>query len=96
MGLSEEFALETAINQIHTKTDARKLLLTVNSHGGLIQVSYKIARALWKAFEEIIVFVPHIAASGETLLALTGNKIVMGMMSQLSSLDPQAQNGLST
>ena len=31
MGLSEEFAVETAINQIHTKTDARKLLLLVNS-----------------------------------------------------------------
>jgi hypothetical protein len=91
MGLSEEFAVETAINQIQAKTDAKKLLLLVNSPGGLVQSSYKIARALRKAFEEIIVFVPHIAASGGTLLALTGNKIVMGMMSQLSPLDPQAQ-----
>jgi len=49
-------------------------------------------RALRKAFEEIIVFVPHIAASGGTLLSLTGNKIVMGMISQLSPLDPQAQS----
>jgi hypothetical protein len=93
MGLSEEFAVETAINQIHTKTDARKLLLLVNSPGGLVQSSYKVARALRKTFKEIIVFVPHIAASGGTLLALTGNKIVMGMMSQLSPLDPQAKSG---
>lgn len=92
MGLAEEFAVETAINQIQTKTDIRKLLLLVNSPGGLVQSSYKIARALRKAFNEIIVFVPHIAASGGTLLALTGNKIVMGMMSQLSPLDPQAQS----
>jgi len=63
----------------------------VNSPGGLVQSSYKIARALRKTFKEIIVFVPHIAASGGTLLALTGNKIVMGMMSQLSPLDPQAK-----
>jgi hypothetical protein len=91
MGLSEEFAVETAINQIQAKTDARKLLLLVNSPGGLVQSSYKIARALRKTFKEIIVFVPHIAASGGTLLALTGNKIVMGMMSQLSPLDPQAK-----
>ncbi|HDQ06837.1 MAG TPA: hypothetical protein ENN36_09000 [Candidatus Bathyarchaeota archaeon] len=91
MGLSEEFAVETAINQIQTKTDAQKLMLLVNSPGGLVQSSYKIARALRKTFKEIIVFVPHIAASGGTLLALTGNKIVMGMMSQLSPLDPQAQ-----
>jgi len=91
MGLSEEFAVETAINQIQVKTDARKLLLLVNSPGGLVQSSYKIARALRKTFKEIIVFVPHIAASGGTLLALAGNKIVMGMMSQLSPLDPQAK-----
>lgn len=91
MGLSEEFAVETAINQIQTKTDAQKLMLLVNSPGGLVQSSYKIARALRKTFKEIIVFVPHIAASGGTLLALTGNKIVMSMMSQLSPLDPQAQ-----
>ena len=50
MGLSEEFAIETAINRICTKTDARKLLLLVNSPGGLVQSSYKIARALRKAF----------------------------------------------
>jgi hypothetical protein len=93
MGLSEEFAVETAINQIQTKTEVRKLMLLVNSPRGRVQSSYKIARALRKAFKEIIVFVPHIAASGGTLLALTGNKIVMGMMSQLSPLDPQAQSG---
>ena len=51
----------------------------VNSPGGLVQSSYKVARASRKTFKEISVFVPHIAASGGTLLALTGNKIVMGM-----------------
>jgi hypothetical protein len=91
IGLSEEFAVETAINKIQAKTDNRKLLLLVNSPGGSVQSSYKIARALRKTFKEIIVFVPHIAASGGTLLALAGNKIVMGMMSQLSPLDPQAK-----
>jgi hypothetical protein len=90
IGLSEEFAVETAINEIQAKTDNQKLLLLVNSPGGLVQSSYKIARALRKTFKEITVFVPHIAASGGTLLAIAGNKIVMGMMSQLSPLDPQA------
>jgi hypothetical protein len=92
MGLSEEFAVETAINQIQNMTQNRKLLFLVNSPGGLVQSSYKVARALRKTFKEITVFVPHIAASGGTLLALTGNQIVMGMMSHLSPLDPQAQS----
>ncbi len=73
-----------------------ELLLLVNSPGGLVQSSYKIARALRKAFKEIIVFIPHIAASGGTLLALTGNKIVMGMMNLLSPLDLQSQSGDGT
>lgn len=57
-----------------------------------MQSSYKIAHALRKTFKEIIVFVPHIAASGGTLFGLTGNKIVMGVMSHLSPLDPQAES----
>ena len=92
MGLSEEFAVETVINEINQKTDTKKIMLLVNSPGGLVQSSYKVARALRKAFEEIIVFVPHIAASGGALLALTGNEIVMGMMSQLTPLDPHTEN----
>ena len=92
MGLSEEFAVETVINEIRKQTDVRKLILLVNSPGGLVQSSYKVARALRKAFKEIIVFVPHIAASGGALIALTGNEIVMGMMSQLTPLDPHREN----
>ena len=41
MGLSEEFAVETAINQIQAKTDVRKMLLLVSSPGGLVQSSYR-------------------------------------------------------
>lgn len=88
LGLSEEFGVETVINEIKEKTDCSKLCLLLNSPGGLVGSSYKVSRALRKSFDEIIVFVPHIAASGGTLVALTGNEIVMGMMSQLTPLDP--------
>ena len=88
MGISEEFAIEEAIERIKEKTDSSTLLLLLNSPGGFVSCSYKVARALRKSFKEIKVFVPHIAASGGTLVALTGNEIVMGMMGQLSPLDP--------
>jgi Serine dehydrogenase proteinase len=48
-----------------------------------------VARALRTSFKEIEVYVPHIAASGGILIALTGDRIFMGCMSQLSPLDPQ-------
>lgn len=88
LGTSEEFAIETVIEQIKDKTDAKTLYLLLNSPGGYVRSSYKIARALRKNFKEIKVFVPHVATSGGTLVALTGNEIVMGMMSQLSPVDP--------
>ena len=92
LGIAEEFAVESVIDEIKSKTDCKNLLLQVNSPGGAVASSYKVARALRNAFEKITVFVPHIAASGGTLIALTGNEIVMGMMSQLSPLDPQFEN----
>ncbi|MHC1636528.1 MAG: SDH family Clp fold serine proteinase [Candidatus Methanospirareceae archaeon] len=44
-----------------------------------------------KNFDDITVFVPHIAASGGTLIALVGNEIVMGDMSTLTPIDVQME-----
>jgi hypothetical protein len=91
MGLSEEFGIETVIEKIKDcNSKCENLYLLINSPGGLVQSSYKVARALRKNFKNIVVFIPHIAASGGSLVALTGNKIVMGMMSQLTPLDPHS------
>ena len=89
LGLSEEFAVEAAIGEIKARTDCKKLYLLLNSPGGLVTSSYKIAKALRQNFEDITIFIPHLAASGGTIIALSGNRIVMGMMSQLSPIDAQ-------
>ena len=90
IGLHEEFAFEALIDEITSKnlTDT-KVMFLLNSPGGGLHSSFKVARALRKTFKEIEVYVPHMAASGGTLIALVGDKIVMGLMSQLSPLDPQ-------
>lgn len=94
VGISEEFGIETAIDRIKEgANDCANLYLLINSPGGLVQSSYKVAKALRKNFKNIIVFVPHLAASGGTLIALVGNEIIMGMMSQLSPLDPHSDDG---
>jgi hypothetical protein len=94
MGISEEFGIESVIEEIkEQKSPCENLYLLINSPGGLVSSSYKVARALRKNFKNIVVFVPHIAASGGTLISLIGNKIVMGMMSQLTPLDPQTGDG---
>jgi len=90
IGLMEELGVEDAITEIKEK-NIEKLYLLINTFGGGVSSSFKIARALRENFSEITVFIPHIAASGGTLIALTGNKIVMGDMSSMSPIDVQIQ-----
>ena len=95
INIIDEFSVQQALTEVCRKTKNirnKKLFLLVNSPGGSLASAFKTANAVRDTFSDITVFVPHIAASGGTLIALTGNKIVMGMMSQLSPLDVQIQN----
>lgn len=67
----------------------KKLHLIIQTPGGAIDASVKIAKYLQSSFEEIITFVPYEAASGGTVLCLAANKIVMGLTSNLTPIDPQ-------
>lgn len=88
IGLADEFSIEALIRELKS-TNIKKAYLLVNSPGGGMDSSYKIARAIRTCVDEIITFVPHVAASGGTLLALTGNEIVMGPMSHITPMDVQ-------
>ena len=88
ISLPDEFGIEALIELLN-EVGAKNAYLLVNSPGGAMTSSYKIARAIRSTFDNIVTFVPHIAASGGTLLALTGNEIVMGLMSHLTPLDVQ-------
>lgn len=88
ISLPDEFGVEAVVKELKA-ANVKKAYLLVNSPGGTMQSSYMIARAIRMCLDEIITFVPHIAASGGTLLALTGNQIVMGPMSRITPLDVQ-------
>lgn len=88
IGLHDEFGIEELLRKLG-KIGIKNAYLLVNSSGGALHSAYKIARAIRSEFKNITTFVPHVAASGGTLLALVGNKIVMGPMSHLTPLDVQ-------
>lgn len=88
ISIPDEFGVEALIKNLR-EADTDKAYLLVNTLGGGMSSAYKIARVIRKTFDQITTFVPHIAASGGTLLALTGDKIVMGPMSHLTPLDVQ-------
>ncbi len=90
----EELGIEESISQIKKNTSRfessqKKLFLLINSPGGSPSSSYIIANILRNTFSNITVFVPDLAASGGTLLALAGNEIVMSQISKLSPIDTQ-------
>ena len=95
ISILDEIAIENMLTDI--KQNCKKipddLYLLINTCGGGLNSSFKIAKAIRNTFKNITVFIPHVAASGGTLLALTGNKIRMGIMSQLGPLDPQISYG---
>lgn len=93
IGFTEELKVETAIEELN-RHDISNLHLLINSLGGGVSSSFKIARALCMNFDNITVYVPHMAISGGTLVALAGNNIVLGEMSSISPIDPQTtRNG---
>lgn len=62
--------------------------------GGFVEPAFKIARLCQQiassANGKLSVLVPYIAKSALTILALAGDEIVMGPMSELGPIDPQA------
>lgn len=90
IGLEEELNVEDAIYRLKEK-DVNNLLLVINSFGGYVASSFKISYAIRKNFKNVTVFIPHIAASGGTLIALSGDELVMGDMSTLTPIDVQME-----
>jgi hypothetical protein len=90
IGTSEEFGVETALSKMREKIGKNcEVYLLLNSPGGAISSAYEIAKALRETCPKLTIFVPHVAASGGTLIALTGDRILMGRMSRLSPMDVQ-------
>src|SRR4051794_37727257 len=67
--------------------------LVLHTPGGLVLASLQIARALKLRQVKTTVFVPHLAMSGGTLIALAADEIVMSPHAVLGPVDPQV-NGL--
>jgi len=85
----EELGIGAAISKILKDKEIGNLFLLIDSPGGRVDSSYKVALALRKNFRDITVFIPRLAASGGTFVAMVGNKIVMSDMAHLTPIDVQ-------
>ncbi len=90
--MAEEWGIEYVLSEIEERCCGLKkktLNFLINSPGGIPASCYNIAHMIQSCFSQVKVFVPQVALSGGTLLALSGNKLVMGMGSRLSPFDVQ-------
>lgn len=80
---------EAVIRAIHMAGNDRPLDIILHTPGGQVTAALQIARALRAHPAAVTVFVPHIAMSGGTLIALAADRIVMFPHSMLGPIDPQ-------
>lgn len=80
---------EEVLRAIQMTGDDVPVDLVLHSPGGLVLAATQIARAIKAHKGKVTVFVPHMAMSGGTLIALAADEIVMCEHSVLGPIDPQ-------
>ncbi|MBI1774505.1 MAG: ATP-dependent Clp protease proteolytic subunit [Proteobacteria bacterium] len=80
---------EAIIRAVRSTDRGTPLDLIMHTPGGLVLASLQIARALREHPSKVTVFVPHMAMSGGTLIALAADEIVMASHAMLGPIDPQ-------
>lgn len=87
--LSDITGFSDLIEGIKSKT----LDVLLHSPGGSAEATERIVKLLRKNFEDIRFLIPHSAYSAATMLALSGNSILMDDRSSLGPIDPQIKIG---
>jgi len=80
---------EDILRAIQMTDPKMPLDLVLHTPGGLVLASLQIARAIHHYPGKVTVFVPHMAMSGGTLIALAADEIVLSPHAVLGPVDPQ-------
>jgi ClpP class serine protease len=84
---------EAVLRAIHMTDRDVPVDIVLHTPGGLVLAAIQIARAIKTHKGKVTVFVPHMAMSGGTLIALAADEVVMCEHSVLGPIDPQI-NGM--
>ncbi|GGA79997.1 hypothetical protein GCM10011521_17800 [Arenimonas soli] len=83
-------ALRVAIEKIASNGGAqKKLIVVLETSGGYIESVERMVRVMRTHYEEVDFIVPNYAYSAGTILALSGDDILMDYHSVLGPIDPQ-------
>lgn len=80
---------EEILRAIRLTPEEMPIDFIIHTPGGLVLSAEQIAMALKRHKAKVIIFVPHYAMSGGTLLCLTADEVVMDENAVLGPVDPQ-------
>lgn len=89
----DKSAVDMLIDSLSPQTKSIDFIL--NSPGGFAEDTEMIVTILRNKFDKIRFIIPHSAMSAATMLALSGDKILMFSSSQLGPIDPQVKGPTS-
>jgi membrane-bound serine protease (ClpP class) len=75
------------------RSNARAILLTVNSPGGLVSSAFRIRDALFSAQEPVDAYVSQRAYSAAALITLSANRIIMAPGASIGAAEPVEAGG---
>src|ERR1700677_688568 len=75
------------------RSNARAILLTVNSGGGLVNSAFRIRDALFSAQEPVDAYVSQRAYSAAALITLSANRIIMAPGASIGAAEPVEAGG---
>lgn len=69
--------------------DQSRLAVILETPGGYAEVAERISDTMRAFYDEVIFIIPNMAMSAGTILAMSGDKIMMDYFSRLGPIDPQ-------
>ena len=85
------YADADALTEVLAGTSGDKLDVLIQSPGGLAEAAESIVHFLRRRFSDIAFIVPTVSKSAATMLALSGNVLLMDDDAELGPIDPQVQ-----
>ncbi len=77
------------LSEVLDSVDGKELDFLLETPGGLAEVTVDIVNLLRPRFDKVAFIIPHFAMSAGTILAMSGDEILMDHRSSLGAIDPQ-------
>jgi hypothetical protein len=68
-----------------------KLVVILNTGGGVVEIAERMVQVIRHFYQEVVFIVPNVAMSAGTVLAMSGDAIMMDYFSCLGPIDPQVE-----